>query len=89
MAKIKLSVNAALRIHALLVALISDKSLPIQLYFRFPDPLVITLGGLMKLTASAHMKTEIPKMIKIDHVIKRRFLGRWWKIPCMHGGGSW
>ena len=71
------------------MALISDKSVPIQLYFRFPDPLVITLGGLMKLTASAHMKTEIPKMIKIDHVIKRRFLGRWWKIPCMHGGGSW
>ena len=66
-----------------------DDSFPILLKFKLPDPMVVTLGQPLKLTAGAVIKETTPMFFKVKHKMQRKFLGIWWTLPCVGSVGSW
>ena len=60
-----------------------DDSLPITLKFTFPDPMVITVGKPFHLIGGSVVKETFPMRFKIKHKMQRKFLGRWWTLPCV------
>ena len=57
--------------------------------FKLPDPMVVTLGKPMNITASAIIKETTPMSFKVKHKMQRKFLGIWWTLPCVDRLGSW
>ena len=61
----------------------ADDTLPITLQFKFPDPMIITVGEPFHLKGGSVVKEAFPMRFKIKHKMERKFLGKWWTIPCV------
>ena len=61
----------------------TDETLPITMQFKFPDPMIITVGEPFHLLGGSVVREPFPTRFKIKHKMERKFLGRWWTIPCV------
>jgi len=51
--------------------------------FTFPDPMIIYVGKPFYIIGGAVVKETFPRTFKVKHKMERKFLGKWWTLPCI------
>ena len=48
----------------------------------------VELGTPLQIEAGATVREEFPKSFRVQHIMERRFLGEWFKLPCIGAQGN-
>jgi len=50
--------------------------------------MTVTVGEPLGIDAGATVKETFPPKFRVQHIMERRFLGRWFTLPCLGAQGQ-